>query len=422
MSSPFLWQDLVNHYVAVSELGDESRKNYKYILNKFFRWLDAEYPGTLEVSPRVLAEYFDELRHQGRKPVTVSHHLQILRRFFLWRIDEGHVDDDPTANFSTIRQTPKARDTLTIDELSALWHSAADPFDRAVIGLLGINSLKPDEISRAQVSDLGSMDRRRILRLPSRSGVHSSLPYTVLDDSVDEAIQLQLNGRRSGPLLLRRGSGVTRKAQALIVARLARAAEIPFAVTPSTLSVSMRAIAIERGFSYLGVVRSAGDMETRRLAQWVRRAPNPTDDHAALRMARLVIGSGSESEDLLLQARVLLREADSPAGVAASFAGAVLERHLRSLTDAHALDVKTSNPKLGTYSSVLSARKILSPSDVQLVARIQVYRDDAAHGWFDRVSISDAKWVIDEVENLLKKFPLREDESSMSKLSLQGAR
>lgn len=234
MSSPFLWQDLVNHYVAVSELGNESRKNYKYILNKFFRWLDTEYPGTVEVSPRVIAEYFDELRRQGRKPVTVSQHLQILRRFFLWCIDEGHADDDPTANFSTIRQMPKARDTLTIDELSALWHSAADPFDRAVIGLLGINSLKPDEISRAQVSDLGAMDRRKILRLSTRSGVHSSLPYTVLDDSIYEAIQEHLNGRRSGPLLLRRGSGVTRKAQAIIVARLASAADIPFAVTGSS--------------------------------------------------------------------------------------------------------------------------------------------------------------------------------------------
>ena len=422
MSSPLLWQDLVNHYVAVSELGNESRKNYKYILNKFFRWLDTEYPGTVEVSPRVIAEYFDELRRQGRKPVTVSQHLQILRRFFLWCIDEGHADDDPTANFSTIRQMPKARDTLTIDELSALWHSAADPFDRAVIGLLGINSLKPDEISRAQVSDLGAMDRRKILRLSTRSGVHSSLPYTVLDDSIYEAIQEHLNGRRSGPLLLRRGSGVTRKAQAIIVARLASAADIPFAVTPSTLSVSMRAIAIEKGFSYLGVVRSAGDMETRRLAQWVRRAPNPTDDHAALRMARLVIGSGSESEDLLLQARVILRETDSPAGIAASFAGAVLERHLRSLTDTHSLDVKTSNPKLGTYASVLSARKILSPSDVQLIARVQGYRDDAAHGWFDRVSTSDAEWVINEVENLLKKFPLGEDRSAMSELPLGDAR
>ena len=86
------------------------------------------------------------------------------------------------------------------------------------------------------------------------------------------------------------------------------------------------------------------------------------------------------------------------------------------------MDVKTSNPKLGTYASVLSARKILSPSDVQLIARVQGYRDDAAHGWFDRVSTSDAEWVINEVENLLKKFPLGEDRSAMSELPLGDAR
>ena len=413
MDGPFLWRDRVNHYVEVSELGEESRKNYRYILNGFFRWLEMERPGLIEIGPRTLAEYFDELRRRGRKPVTVSQHLQILRRFFLWLVAEGQISTDPTAGFSTIRQSPKARDTLTIEELSALWRAAANAFERTIVGLLGINSLKPDEVSRAMVSDLGAMELRNILRLPTRNGVHSSLPYTVLDDALHEAINEQLEGRRSGPLLLRRGSGVTRKAQAVIIARLARDAKLPIAVTPSTLTFSMRAVAIEKGFSYLGVVRSAGDMETRRLTQWVRRAPNPTDDHAALRMARLVIGSGSESEDLLLQARVILREADSPPGLAASFAGAVLERHLRSLTNANTLDVKTSNPKLGSYASVLSARRILSPSDVQLIARIQGYRDDAAHGWFDRVSAADANWVINEVEHLLKKFPVASDRNAL---------
>jgi integrase len=401
-----LWQDRVNHYVAIRELGKESRKNYKYILHGFLRWAESERPGSTEVTAQELAGYFDALRLRGRKPVTVSYHLQILRGFFAWLVGEGHISVDPTADFSTLRQTPLARDTLTIEEMSALWRVAEDPFDRSIVGLLGINALRPDEISRALVSDLGHLDQRKILRLPSRSGIHSSLPYTVLDDSLHEAIVDQMKGRRSGPLLLRRGAGVSRKAQAIIVARLGKAAQIPIAITPSTLTFSMRAIAIEKGFSYLGVVRSAGDMETRRLAQWVRRAPNPTADHAALRMARLVVGTGRTSEDLLVQARVLLQESDSPSGVAASFAGAVLERHLRFLTEEHGLNVKTSNPKLGSYASVLSARRILSPSDVQLIARIQGFRDDAAHGWFDRVTAKNAEWVINEVGHLLQTFPL----------------
>jgi integrase len=238
------WQDRVNHYVAIRELGKESRKNYKYVLQGFLRWTESERPGTNEVTvtAQELAGYFDALRLRGRKPVTVSYHLQILRGFFAWLVGEGHISVDPTADFSTLRQTPLARDTLTIEELSALWHAADDPFDRTIVGLLAINSLRPDEISRALVSDLGDLDQRKILRLPSRSGVHSSLPYTVLDGSLHEAIVDQMKGRRSGPLLLRRGSGVSRRAQAIIVARLGKAAQIPIAITPSTLTFSMRAI------------------------------------------------------------------------------------------------------------------------------------------------------------------------------------
>ena len=406
MNGQSLWQDRVNHYVAVKELGEEARKNYKYILHAFLRWAESERPGFHDVTSQEIAGYFDALRLRGRKPVTVSYHLQTLRGFFAWLVREEHISVDPTADFSTIRQLPLARDTLTIEELAAMWRVADDPFDRAVFGLLGINSLRPDEVSRSSVADLGDLDQRKILRLPSRSGIHSSLPYTVLDHSLHATIIDQLKGRRSGPLLLRRGSGVSRKAQAIIVARLGKAAQIPIAITPSTLTFSMRAIAIEKGFSYVGVVRSAGDLETRRLAHWVRRAPNPTRDHAALRMARLVVGTGRESDDLLMQARVLLHESDSPPGVAASFAGAVLEQHLRFLTEENNLNVKTSNPKLGSYSSVLSAGRILSPSDVQLIARIQGFRDDAAHGWFDRVTAKNAAWVIDEVSQLLHSFPL----------------
>lgn len=418
MKTKSVWHDRVNHYVTIRQLGEESRKNYKYILHGFLRWSESQQILLSDMTAQDLAGYFDALRIRGRKPVTISYYLQILRGFFGWLVGEGHMALDPTADFSTLRQLPLARDTLTIEELSALWRVAEDPFDRSIVGLLGINALRPDEISRAMVSDLGELDQRKILRLPSRSGIHSSLPYTLLDDALHKAIIEQMQGRRTGPLLLRRGSPVTRKTQAHILARLGKAAEIPIAMTPSTLTFSMRAIAIEKGFSYLGVVRSAGDMETRRLAQWVRRVPNPTTDHAALRMARLVVGTGRMSEDLLMQARILLQESDSPPGVAAGFAGAVLERHLRALSAENSLDVKTSNPKIGSYASVLSSGGVFTPSDVQLIARIQSFRDHAAHGWFDRVSANDAAWVIKEVAYFLHAFPLADQEHVESRLLL----
>lgn len=90
----------------------------------------------------------------------------------------------------------------------------------------------------------------------------------------------------------------------------------------------------------------------------------------------------------------------------------MLERHLRFLTEENNLNVKTSNPKLGSYASVLSAAGIFSPSDVQLIARIQGFRDYAAYGWFDRVTARNAEWVIDEVSQFVQAFPLIHDNES----------
>ncbi|AFR31403.1 hypothetical protein ARUE_232p01950 (plasmid) [Arthrobacter sp. Rue61a] len=257
------------------------------------------------------------------------------------------------------------------------------------------------------MTDIGRLEGHDILRLPKRTDAHG-LPYTVLAPQVMEALLEVADGRKSGALVSRDGEKVSRKSLAWVTASVARRAGIGFKVSPLTLSFSMRAIAIQKGFSYTGVVRAAGDVETRRLVKWVHRAPTSVMDHAALRMARLVIGRPTETQNLLMHARVLLLESDCPPAAAVGHAGAILEHHLRALCKLKDVSVLTSNPKLGSYSASLTQRKIFSPSESQLVARLQGYRDTAAHGWFDAISHDDALWVIKEIERLVARFPLDE--------------
>ena len=124
-------------------------------------------------------------------------------------------------------------------------------------------------------------------------------------------------------------------------------------------------------------------------------------------MARLVIGTGDEAQDLFMHARTMLREGDAPPGVAAAFAGAVLERHLRELVEARTgSTVEDRRAKLGRFAADLKRIKVFTASEVQLVNRIEGFRDNGAHGRFERVTASDAAWTIREAGDLARRHPL----------------
>lgn len=404
------WEDTISHFIISKRYSKNSASVSGYILNSHVRWILEQGIRPDSVTPAQIGRYLQDLEGKGRAINTISHHFGTIRRYYEWLAGQKLIAVDPTADFQSPRVTMNVRDTFSASELTALWRATRTPYEKSVIGLLGINALKPDDVTSAMVTDMGRLEGYDILRLPKRTDAHG-LPYTVLAPQVLGALLSVVDGRKSGPLLSRRGESVSRKSLAWVTEAVARRAGITFKVSPLTLSFSMRAVAIEKGFSYTGVVRAAGDVETRRLVKWVHRAPTSIEDHAALRMARLVIGEDSETLNLLMNARVLLLESDCPPAASVGHAGAILEHHLRELCKLRDVPVLTNSPKLGSYSASLSQRKLFRASDVQLVARIQDYRDTAAHGWFSELSRDDALWVLREIERLVNRFPLCVDGS-----------
>lgn len=327
--------------------------------------------------------------------------------FYQWLVSEGVCESSPLESLKFRPPDPVIRDTLSVEQMKRLWQTATSPLDRATVALLGINSLRLDEVAKARTADLGTRENHHVLNLPNRSAVFG-MPYTVLAEETFAAIMEHVSVRWHGQLLLNsNGDPLSPRSIRRIVMRLGRDSEIPFVVFPLTLTFSMRAISIEKGFSYAAVVTSSAEIDTRRLARWIERAPNAIENHAALRMARLVIGTGDETQDLFMNARTILREGDAPPGVAAAFAGAVLERHLRELVEARTGSaVEDRRAKLGRFAADLTRIKVFTASEVQLVNRIEGFRDNGAHGRYDLVNASDAAWTIREASDLARRHPL----------------
>ncbi|HSE45662.1 MAG TPA: site-specific integrase [Gemmatimonadales bacterium] len=398
-------------FVVSRALSSRTRDLYLRRLRAFGQWCESDGFAASEVSLKDLLRYQEHLVARGAARSSINGVMGTISLYLGWLVKRGVIASSPAEGLRPLEEQRVVRDTLSLEQLRDLWAAATLPLDRVVVALLGFNGMRSDELCAADVSDLTVIDGATVLRIPRRIGSHG-FPMTVLAEEISEAIVVHLAGRRSGPLLLASdGKRLDRGKVLRIVRRVSKAAGIPFAVTPMSLIFTMRAQAIERGFSYVGVVRAAGEHEARRLEKMVGRAPQPLSHHAGVRLARLVVGSGSSTLDLLHHAEVALEETDLPPSVAAMTAGAALERHLRLLCREMAVPLTRDerSSQLSTYVAALMGAKVFNRTDHRIATAIADHRGDAAHGWFEDVSADQARWTIREARALALRFPLSTD-------------
>ncbi|WP_165070297.1 tyrosine-type recombinase/integrase [Marisediminicola senii] len=400
------WDERLLHFVMVRKVKPSTRELYSLRLGIFLKWCSDVNVSPENATPASIAAYVDYLQAIPHKASTVEGELQVLRLFYKWLVSEGICTSNPAEVVEGERVEPLSRDTLSAAQLSQVWSNAKSDRQRVIIALLSICGLKSNELVNAEIGHIGVVEGRNVLRIPTRQRQFESR-FVVLPDEVFAVIARYVGDRTNGPLVLRRdGTAMDRRALYGAVASIGAAAKLPFRVTPITLSFTLRALAIEHGFSYVSVIRTVAEVDARRLAKWVAKAPISIGGHASYRMARLILGSGNDTEDHFMHAEVLLTETESHPAAALSYVGAALERHLRELADAKHLAVRRPEPTLASYSSVLRTAKAITASDVQQIAQIQTWRNHAAHGWFERVGTSEAEEALRQARDLVRQYPL----------------
>ncbi|WP_418607065.1 tyrosine-type recombinase/integrase [Georgenia sp. SUBG003] len=237
----------IDYFVTHRRLSESTRRLYRHHVSALAAWCGSEGLNLTSVSSASLARYI-RIERQRLAISTVRSRFDCLRLFFAWMVEQGARADNPAAKLDVeIPQRP-IRQALTAEQIGLLWRAARRPGERVIVGLLGICALRPEEVCGAEVSHLGELDGRRILHIPTRG---RSQPYTVLPDEVYSAIKEHLEGRDRGALVVTGSGGKAhRKHLYVVVRRLGELAGIPFSVSPRLLSYSMRAVAVERGFSF----------------------------------------------------------------------------------------------------------------------------------------------------------------------------
>ena len=414
------WKTQITRFLNRRAYRPATRETYGRILDKFAGWCTARGIQLTTVQDADLFDYAGELRSGALSESTVHQELLVLGTFFRWAEGNGAAVIGHADALASERPPAPAKEALTLEQLRHLWATASAPRDKIVVGLLAFAGLRPRELHDARVQDLGRAEGLDVLRIPGRAKLHD-YPFAVLPPVLVEAIEEYLAGRTSGPLVLQRdGQAAGRGTVHRWLHRLARTAGMGD-LHALQLTYSLRSNAIRLGFPYATVVRTVGEIEPRRLATWVHPSPTALEDHASLRLARLVTEASNNSLMNLLHAETMLKFSDAPPAVPAMYAAATLENHFRRISETRHLRVNSAAPKLGTYGALLKGQGILNASEIQTVQWIQVVRDNAAHGRFERVTSTDASETVRRARELVIAHPISEEQAgTTASVYLQG--
>ena len=132
-------------------------KNYVNIINHFMRWLTVP---LCEVSPKEIDVYIDHLLRKRRTPKTITCHLQTIRLFFDYLInEEGRKRVNPVTRISLRLPKPLPRH-LKDEQVRRLFAFITDLRDRAMFMLMLRCGLRVEEVAHLSVDAVEYQSRQ----------------------------------------------------------------------------------------------------------------------------------------------------------------------------------------------------------------------------------------------------------------------
>jgi len=192
-----------------------SREHTESDLRIFFAWCQDRQLAPLDARRNDLELYLRWMQELRRfKPSTVSRRLSVVAGFYRTCVIDGVLEHSP-AEYVRRPTVPPESPTLGLTHLQfeALLTAArqsCNPFDFALVCLLGLLGLGIFETVGADIDDLGEEHGHRVLRVRGKGGKVVLVP---LPPAVSRAVDRAAGERPGGPLLLnRRGVRMDRHA------------------------------------------------------------------------------------------------------------------------------------------------------------------------------------------------------------------
>lgn len=125
---------------------------YGYILRRLARHFQGQ-PVT-RIKPNEAAAYLVHLAGTGIAPSTLSVYTVVLKRFFSWAVEQGHIKVSPVAGMRTHTQPWKPVAPFSEEEIRRLLQAVKTPMEKALLLLLLDTGLRASELSGLRLEDI----------------------------------------------------------------------------------------------------------------------------------------------------------------------------------------------------------------------------------------------------------------------------
>ena len=237
-------------------LAANSLAAYRRDLARLAYFLASRGTAVEQASADDLRAFLDSLYADQMSGRSVARYLSAVRRFYLYLLDRGAVQEDPAADLSSPTAWKTLPKFLTLEEVDRLL-AAPDPAnprggrDRAMLQLLYATGLRVSELISVERAHLnlemgvvrtrGKGDKQRLVPVGKEA-------LGAIEDYL-ERHRPSLLGRRASPYLFvtARGSAMTRQAFWKLLKRYGLEARILKNLTPHVLRHSFATHLLERG-------------------------------------------------------------------------------------------------------------------------------------------------------------------------------
>lgn len=231
---------------------------YRNDLSQFMDFLDTRVSAWDEVDRDVILDYIMHMKSdQEYASSTVARKVAAIKSFFHYLVDQGKLEDDPTATLDSPKvrkRLPRSIDQADLERLlkePAREQTPKALRDRALLEVLYATGLRVTELVSLNVNDVDmASGTLRLLRPKGKAERIVPIHQRAIDplrDYLDQGrIQLLRDPQEPALFLNHRGHRLTRQGLWLIVKHYVREVGIVEDVTPHTLRHTFATHLIER--------------------------------------------------------------------------------------------------------------------------------------------------------------------------------
>ena len=136
--------------------------NYLASLRQFLLWLDVPIE---QVTPRIISQYIDSLMNKGLKAKTINCHLQRVREFYHYLIQDQELPiTNPVKRGYSLRMPKPLPKHLGHEQVDLLLNALKTHRDRAMFMIMLRCGLRVAEVAHLSLSDIDPRRQRLLIR------------------------------------------------------------------------------------------------------------------------------------------------------------------------------------------------------------------------------------------------------------------